>query len=204
MKIRMLFYATILMGIAACVIQGMTLNSARHGSSARQFLKSGNPAAALEKAVTALRFNPLNQHAAYTQCVALKRLARWDDLMAKSEENLEWHPNAPAIHLLAGEGHWQQGHKIQAAQHFRSSLWCRPNPARSAARFWLSALVGSAEEWGVQDPRLAGMALRAVHLAETDPDLTPDGKARMMNQVAGLLEQMERPLTAEAIRQMAE
>ena len=202
MNTRALIGMTVLWGLVACVFQGMTLWADLHASNARSLLKSGHPAAALEKANSALRFNPVNQHAAYTQWVALKRLARWIELAAKAGHGLEWHPNSPAIHLLAGEAHWQNGHRTKAAQHFRSSLWCRPNPERSAAQFWLSALLGSADEWGIQDPRLPGMAVRTLRIAEEDPDLTSGEKKRIMNQVAALLDRTDYPLTAKAIRQM--
>jgi tetratricopeptide (TPR) repeat protein len=193
------FWLAFVLAVAALAAEAGGLAASRHAALARAALEQGAPDTALAEASAALRWDPWQPTAFYARCVALKRLARWQQLAADADAGLRWHPDGYALELLLGEAAFTADRPKEAAQAFWRAFRHTPRPAHSPAQLWRMAMLAGRRAWGAADPRVAAAALRVLQLATDDPSLPPADRPVLRREALATLIAAGAPLTAHAL-----
>lgn len=187
----------LLAGLAGLTGECFYAIGAAQAGRARAALDSNQPEAALQAAESALRWDPYQLGAQYSQLVALKRLGRWTALLASVRQAALWHPDSTALLPLWGEAAWITGQPAEAAQAAWALLWRVPLPPHNAVPAWRLALLAGRAAWGNRDPRVLAAAVRLRSLLESDdPTLPPSFSAQARREAAEALHAAGAPLSA--------
>lgn len=133
----------------------------RHFEDGVACFRAGDPAGAVARWHETLRLHPDHPHAPRNLAVALKRLERWEALVAALRRLSLDHPADPWAAFNLGLAHAAQGRRAEAVAAYRRALHGAPTHAE--ARWNLAGLHEAAEDWA-----------RAERLWRTMVALAPD------------------------------
>jgi hypothetical protein len=193
-------WLTLAVGALGFVVELARAAGTYQSGEARVMLSSGRLPDAVRLSTYALRLHPHEPVATYTRLVALKRLGRWNEVVAWVHEAQLAHPDRSAMLFLEGEARWRNNpNDPRAVEALWQGFGLVPVPVFSPVALWRMALGTGRTVWGDRDPRNLAAALSVLALLPHDPLMTDADRRQASREAADAFEAANAPLAAESL-----